>query len=145
MASPVADLQYFELAEEYYQAFRHLPPNGPSGIPVNWPRYFVLCHAVELALNAFLLAHGMTEQQLKGQGHNISALMSEAILRGLKVDSTVRSEIELLTEPHQKFWPRYPRQNGPVVIVDQLEKPSVELLKAVRLAIRGGNVLYVHY
>ena len=147
MTSPVADLPYLELAEEFYQAFRDLPPNGPSGIPVNWPRYFALCHAIELALNAFLLAHGMTEQQLKGSayGHNITALMAEAILRGLKIDPTVRSNIELLTEPHQKYWPRYPRQSGPVVIIDQLEEPSVELLKAVRLAIRGGNVLYIRY
>jgi len=71
--------------------------------------------------------------------------MTEAILRGLKIDPTVRSDIDLLTEPHQKYWPRYPRQSAPVVIIEQLEKPSVELLKAVRLAIRGGNVLYVHY
>jgi hypothetical protein len=147
MTSLIADLQYLELAEEYYQAFRDLPPNGPSGKPVSWPRYFALCHAIELALNAFLLAHGMTEQQLKTQthGHNISALIKEAIVRGLNIDAKVHSDIKHLTEPHQKYWPRYPRQTGPVVIIDQLEGPSVELLKAVRLAIRGGNVLYVKY
>jgi hypothetical protein len=35
MTSPIAGLQYFELAEEFYQAFRDWPPNGPSGIPVS--------------------------------------------------------------------------------------------------------------
>jgi hypothetical protein len=142
MTSLVADLQYLELAEEYYQAFRDLPPNGPSGKPISWPRYFALCHAIELALNAFLLAHGMTEQQLKSQyGHNISALIAEAI----NIDAKVRSDIKHLTEPHQKYWPRYPRQSGPAVAIDQLEGPSVELLKAVRLEIRGGNPLHVKY
>jgi len=147
MTSPIADQQYLELAEEYYKAFLDLPKDGPSGIPVNWPRYFALCHAIELALNAFLLALGVTEQELKGKayGHNITALMKEAIKRGLSLDPKVRTDIELLTDVHQKYWPRYPRQSGPVVIIDQLAKPSVELLKAVRLAIRGGNPLHVKY
>jgi len=147
MISPIADLQYLELAEDFYQAFRDLPPNGPSGSPVSWPRYFALCHAIELALNAFLLIHGMTEEQLKRQpyGHNISALIAEAIKRGLNINAKVRSDIERLTEPHQKYWPRYPRQSGSAVIIDQLEGSSVELLKAVRLKIRSGNVLHVQY
>jgi hypothetical protein len=147
MTTPIVGLQYLEKAEEFYQAFRDLPADGPSGISVSWPRYFALCHATELALNAFLQVHGMTEQQLKSTacGHNISTLLAEAIARGLNINAKVRSDIELLTELHQKYWPRYPRQSGPVVIIDQLEEPSVEVLKAVRLAIRGGNVLFIQY
>ena len=89
----------------------------------------------------------MTEQQLKTQthGHNISALIKEAIVRGLNIDAKVHSDIKHLTEPHQKYWPRYPRQSGSAVIIDQLEGSSVELLKAVRLKIRSGNVLHVQY
>ena len=65
MTNPIADLQHLQLAEEFYKAFRDLPPEGPSGVPVNWPRYFALCHATELALKAFLLAHGWTDQQIR--------------------------------------------------------------------------------
>jgi hypothetical protein len=65
MASPVAQLQHLELTEEFYKAFRDLPEKGPSGIPVNWPRYFALCHATELALKAFLLAHGWFDRQTR--------------------------------------------------------------------------------
>jgi len=115
---------------------------------VNWPRYFALCHATELALKAFLLAHGWTDQQIRGPAfrHDISNLMVAAIALGLKTSSTARSEIDLLSEAHKDFWPRYPKQTGGVVfIIDQFEKPFIELLTAVALAIRGGNRLWVQY
>jgi hypothetical protein len=141
-ASPFTQLQHLELAEEFFQAFRDLPPNGPSGIPVNWPRYFALCHAIELALRAFLLARGKPDRQLRDivLRHNISNLMAEAIQLGLTISPQVRSDIDLLSEAHKNFWPRYPRETGnSVYIVSQFEKPFVELLTAVAVAIRGGN------
>jgi hypothetical protein len=148
MTSPVAQLQHLELAEEFYKAFRDLPQNGPSGIPVNWPRYFALCHATELALKAFLLAHGWSDQQIRDIvfRHDISNLMAEAIRLGLNIRPAVRSDIDLLSEAHKEFWPRYPKQTGSsVYIIDQFEKPFVELLTAVALAIRGGTRQWVNY
>lgn len=148
MSNPVAQLQHLELAEEFFKAFRDLPPDGPSGIPVNWPRYFALCHATELALKAFLLAHGWTDQQIRDVvfRHNISNLMTEAIRLGLKISAPARADIDLLSEAHKEFWARYPKQTGDsVFIIDQFEKPVVELLTAVRLAVRGGNRLHVNY
>jgi hypothetical protein len=114
MTNPMTHLQHLELAEEFYQAFRDLPPDGPSGIPVSWPRYFALCHATELALKAFLLAHGWTDQQTKDVAfrHNISNLMAASISLGLKISQAMRADIELLSEAHKKFWPRYPRETG---------------------------------
>src|SRR5262249_6415808 len=120
--SPIAQFQYLELAEEFFQAFLVLPPKGPSGIPVNWPRYFALCHAIELALKAFLLAHGRSNRQLMDIvfRHNISNLMAEAIRLGLNISKTARADIDLLTQAHQKYWPRYPdKRTGPVYIIDQ--------------------------
>jgi hypothetical protein len=148
MTNPVAHLQHLELSEEFYKAFRDLPRNGPSGIPVNWPRYFALCHATELALKAFLLAHGWSDQQIRDIAfrHNISSLMAEAIQLGLNISAAARSDIDLLSEAHKEFWPRYPKQTGcPVYVVDQFEKPFVELLTAVAFAIRVGTRLWVQY
>jgi hypothetical protein len=115
---------------------------------VNWPRYFVLCHATELALRAFLLAHGKSDRQIRDRvlRHNISNLTAEAIRLGLKISPAARSDIDLLSEAHKEFWPRYPKQTGgPVYIIDQFEKPVVELLTAVKRALRGGNRLWVKY
>jgi hypothetical protein len=148
-ANPVAQFQHLELAEEYFQAFRKLPRNGPSGIPVNWPRYFALCHATELALKAYLLAHGCTDKQISAHPirHNISDLMAEAIRLGLKISAAVRSEIDLLSQSHKEYWPRYPKKTGePVYVVDHFEKYVVKLLTAVAREIRGGNhLLWVKY
>jgi len=148
LANPLLDHQHLELAEEFYEAFRKLPPNGPSGIPINWPRYFMLCHATELALKAFLLAHGWTEQQIRAQGvrHDVTKLLTEAVALGLKIGPLAHHELELLSQAHEEFWHRYPKQTAdPVFIIDHFEPYVVELLKAVRLEIRGGNVLYVCY
>jgi hypothetical protein len=148
MTNPVAQLQHLELAEEFYKAFRDLPQNGPSGVPISWPRYFALCHATELALKAFLLAHGWSDQNIRDVAfrHDISQLMAQAIAHGLNISPTARADIDLLSQAYKGFWPRYPKQdNGPVFLIDQFEKPFVELLSAVALAVRGGNRLWVKY
>ena len=49
-------LDFLELAEEFYQAFHDLP----ARLPPSWPRYFMLCHAIELAPKAYLAQHGAT-------------------------------------------------------------------------------------
>ncbi|MGJ5155397.1 hypothetical protein [Bradyrhizobium sp. HKCCYLR1023] len=146
--NPLVHLQHLELAEEFLKAFRDLPREGPSGIPVSWPRYFMLCHAIELALKAFLLARGRTVPELRSRpfGHDISALMTEAIGLGLSIGPLARSEIDRLSKAHEEFWHRYPRQAGdPVFVIDDFEHYFVELLTAVTLAIRGGNRLWVNY
>lgn len=148
MSNPIIQLQYLELAEEFYKAFRDLPRAGPSGLPVNWPRYFALCHATELALKSYLLAHGWTERQIKGKEyrHTISKLMAEAVSIGLAVSVKARADIELLSEAHEKYWPRYPMQTSdPVFTIDQFEKPFIELLTTVTLSLRGGSRAWVAY
>jgi hypothetical protein len=69
------------LAEEFYQAYTDLPPRNPP----YWPRYFMLCHSIELGLKAYLAYHGTTHEQLKKQGvqHNLRGLMRNAVKAGL--------------------------------------------------------------
>jgi hypothetical protein len=44
---------HLRLAEDFLQAYVDLPIRLP---PQSWPRYLMLCHAVELALKAFTRA-----------------------------------------------------------------------------------------
>jgi hypothetical protein len=47
---------FFARAVQFHRAFSELKePNYP---PDDWPRYFMLCHAIELALKAFLAHKG---------------------------------------------------------------------------------------
>jgi hypothetical protein len=147
MTNSVEHLQFLEMAEDFYQAFRDLPKKARSGLPISWPRYFMLCHAVELALKAFLLASGVPIKDLENNkkfGHKIVDLMDEARKRGLQIGPLERSELVQLHEAHARYWPRYPRkEGGPIFAIEPFQPYVVKLLEAVRAAIRMGNCLYV--
>lgn len=58
---------------------------------VSLPSYFLLGRSIELSLKAFLLACGMTRSQLMSRkfGHDLEALMAEAIKRGLENEVSI--------------------------------------------------------
>jgi hypothetical protein len=62
---------HLRLAEDYYRAFCDLPPRIP---PQSWPRYFMLCHAAELAFKAYLFHRGAARKELKAEAvrHRVS-------------------------------------------------------------------------
>jgi HEPN domain-containing protein len=129
---------FLERAWDFFKAFRDLP----AGIPPSWPRYFLLCHAAELALRAFLLSHGMSESLLRDKAftHRLKELLAEATKRGLALSPSARGDIELLDEAHAKFWHRYPRKEAkPIFVIEQFESPVEELLRAVSTSIRSGG------
>jgi hypothetical protein len=116
-------------------AFRALP----SGNPPSWPRYFLLCHAIELALKAFLILRGVSSGTLKSPTfrHNLKQLLAEAVNYGLPLGVLARSELEHLDEAHGKFWPRYPRAHAkPVFIIDPFVLYAEELLRGVASCLR---------
>ena len=140
-------LNLLELAEDFYDAFHKLPEDNPKGI--SWPRYFLLCHTIELALKAFLSPR-MSDKELKSSKirHNIDLLMREAMAKGLNIGDLTAREIVLLNEAHSEYWNRYPQKVcKPVFVIDQFEAHVVELLKAVSGSIRGPEVSppYVRY
>jgi hypothetical protein len=129
-------MEHLERAEEFYQAFRDL--DIPERLPPNWPRYFLLCHAIELALKAYLLFHGATADEIKNPSlrHNLKELLEQAIQKGLPIGPCTRSELELLHDAHTKYWPRYPKQDANLVfILDPFEPYAVELLCSVATAL----------
>lgn len=132
---------YLERAEHFHQAFRDLPRREP---PLSWSRYFVLCHSIELAIKAYLSAHGATPRQLTNfrHRHNLTELLRRATEKGLSLTNSVQDDIKLLNEAHEKFWHRYPNEDGkPVFTIDQFEPPARELLDRVSVALRGSNSL----
>jgi hypothetical protein len=127
-------------AEEFFVAFQQLPPL-PRGRWISWPRYFLLCHAVEIGLKAFLVSRGVPEPELRTAkfGHKIAPLMLEARDKGLNIGVLAASEIMQLHEVHAKYWQRYPREEGkPVFAIESFEPYVRELLQAVSKSIRGG-------
>ena len=127
--------EHLRLAEDFFQACRDLPRRLP---PQSWPRYLMLCHAVELAFKAFLFHHGATPKDLKAKAvrHSINELLMRAVNKGLSLNSVAHSDINLLHQAHENFWHRYPKEDGkPVYTIDQFEAPARELLEAVTTAV----------
>ena len=111
---------HLRLAQDFYQAFRDLPPRTPQ----SWPRYFMLCHATELALKAYLAYHGATPKELKAKDvrHSLAELLTRVTNKGLSLSAAAQTDIGLLSEAHEEFWHRYPKENGePVYTIDQFE------------------------
>jgi hypothetical protein len=129
-------IEFFELAKEFLRAFRDLPTHDPP----DWPRYFMLCHSVELALKAYLLLQGVSADKLRSKkfGHDLKKLLRRAIKLGLPIES-LTADIELLNEAHRNHWPRYPKLDArPVPTIDQFEIYVQEVFIAVCSAIYGS-------
>jgi HEPN domain-containing protein len=121
---------HLQRANEFLQAFKALP----EGVPPSWPRYFLLCHAIELALKAFLLSRRWTRQTLKRTkyGHELKKLLGEAKSEGLQLSASAVDDIEALDEAHKNFWPRYPMEESkPVFIIDPFEPAATELIQTL--------------
>ena len=140
MKSATIRFDMLERAEEFLEAFRQLPI--PERRWISWPRYFLLCHAIELGLKAFLASRGVQETELRRDfAHKLDALMREALCKGLNghVGILAAGELRLLDEAHKKHWARYPREERkPVLMIDNYEPYVAELLRGVSKAIRDG-------
>jgi hypothetical protein len=129
-------LDALDRAEEFFEAFRQLPAS--AGWRISWPRYFLLCHAVEIGLKAFLASRGVPIKKLqKDFGHKIDPLMRAALDERLKIGVLAATEIMQLDEAHARHWPRYPRQEiKPVFVIEFFEPYVRELLLAISTSIR---------
>jgi hypothetical protein len=126
---PIAWL--FQRAREFEQAYHAVP-----SAPLSWPRYFLLCHSIELALKAFLTFHGESETDLKLIGHDLKKLLKQAERCGLKLTPDTQDAIKRLARAHREHWARYPNDDiQRVYVIEQFEKNAAELFERVRAAI----------
>jgi len=74
-----AAMMMLKYASDFYASAK--PAQQPP--PYSPKPYYDCCHAIELALKAFLLAKGQTEQFLRRLGHDLVAALDEAERQGL--------------------------------------------------------------
>jgi hypothetical protein len=74
-------------------------PFGIALMPVN----FLIGQAIELAFKAFLRESGATLKEMRALGHNLNALLAEAIKKGLSIawNTTDTTILALLNEQYQ--------------------------------------------
>jgi hypothetical protein len=130
LSSPVPALDWHARARMYRDQSIGMP-DIVNGQP-NWPRYFLLAHAAELAIRSVLVsaktsASGRTARQEPGK-HNLSALYEHACKHGLESNPQVLSELPYLSDIHDNYVARYPKSPGQVGLVSQFDDAVDHLL-----------------
>jgi hypothetical protein len=81
----------------------------------NWPKHFLITHAIELTITAYLVfERGLPASRAGISGkppndHDLLALYAEAVRRGLKSDPLVLKDLPFLSDLHLDYYARYPR------------------------------------
>jgi HEPN domain len=135
---PFQALDLLQFADQFYFAFRKLPERPP---PEGWPRYFLLCHSIELALKAYLAQHGASPEELQNVfRHDLKQLLKAAIKKRLPLAQDTQDKIKLLRKAHTKLRHRYPGK-GPVYVIEPFIPVARELLVAVSNDVRGPGLM----
>jgi hypothetical protein len=93
-------------AKAYLQAAKILI--GEKSSDVIPPKYFLLSHALELCLKAYLVVHGVGDGDLRALGHDIKAAHQKAATLGLHLSKDEAVMIGLLSDFHRALLFRYP-------------------------------------
>lgn len=114
-------------------------PDIVNGQP-NWPRYFLLAHAAELAIRSVLVfakASGRAAGSEPGK-HDLSGLYEYACKLGLKSNPQVLSELSYLSDIHENHVARYPKAPGQVWLASEFDDAVGHLLTDTWECVRVG-------
>jgi hypothetical protein len=145
---------YVKEAEAYHRAalLVHSSRELLSDTELMAPALFLLCHATELALKAYLLSHGADPGSKAGGlknpaiGHNLVALYELAVAHGFKPpDARLADMVEWLGPAHQAHSFRY-RELGyrnlplPVLFAEVLSSTIISIKRTIgRRAVAIGR------
>lgn len=105
----------------------------------NWPKNFLLTHAIELALRAFLIFYKERGGRLPGRdpaAHDLVGLYEQAVRCGLPRSKLVTKDLRHISELHETQYARYPRAEArPVAMISQYDDLADELFSEIAEAI----------
>jgi hypothetical protein len=116
LPKPLASLdaaRHLNRARLYRAQARELPDTVAS--EPNWPKHFLITHAIELAITAYLvfkrgiIGHRSGTKGPAFQDHDLMALYEAAVRGGLKSNPLVLKELPFLSELHKLHYARYPQ------------------------------------
>jgi hypothetical protein len=128
----ILSTQFFSDARAYLTAADILIRDASPD--VNQPAYFLMCHALELVLKAYIMARGGSYEEVVDLGHDLQKAHSRAESLGLPVDGEqTRILIQRLSEFHEALLFRYPvvkKDDGHLILRGALVYPA-EVLKII--------------
>ena len=100
--------EVLRLAREYQLAAHALLSLGRRGQPLSHAPFRLLAiHAIELHLNALLLAKGHQSTKVRGMQHNLAARTDAAIALGLILRKRTAQHLRSLSETREYLVSRY--------------------------------------
>lgn len=98
--------------------------------------------AIELALKAFLVHHGLIEKDLRRLGHDLARLLREAQARGLKKTGSRKFRLSVLGASYEERIFAYPAEGVPQVITPgSLREIAHEIIREVFEVVKGSTQL----
>jgi hypothetical protein len=108
----------------------------------NWPKYFLITHAIELAIRAFNVFRADLRPRPTGatpRNHDLVGLYDYAVGNGLPRDPIVAADLPHLSDLHEIHYARYPNsESKPVALISQFDDMVDKLFADVEKAIALG-------
>jgi hypothetical protein len=105
------------------------------------PRYFLFCHAIELALKSYILAAGGDQKELKTIRHDLQKAYDRARALGYKpTDPSVPDIVETLDPYHKDYTFRYKDKTGLQILpnADELADAVKSMLNQIEPITRAA-------
>lgn len=133
--------QVLALAKEYHRAAESLRGQYKKRKPLTRaPFGLAAVHAIELYLNAFLLAHGVRSTELRGMQHDLSKRLTRAAEKGLVLKDRRAKHIEEISEAREYLVMRYgPELTGTGSPLNKLEATLNELERKVATQVANAK------
>lgn len=117
-----------------------LPLPDMEGPEPNWPKYFLITHAIELAIKAYIIsredAGAIPPPKPQPANHDLAGLYDYAVLYGLERDPAVTKELPHLSDLHRVHYARYPQAKvTPVALIAYYDDMVDRLVDAISEAL----------
>jgi hypothetical protein len=133
-------IEYLARAEMFRKAAYRLV--DMTDARVNWPKYFLLGHAVELALKAvtksFEERTGRKPVNPMPTNHDLLGYYNAAVEAGMRqLPFHIEGILQDLAALHEDHIARYPKERRPVMLATYFDDPTDQVLKAADEVVRS--------
>ena len=126
--------QILLLAEEYRRSADALRSAGRNGYVISWAPYrLVAIHAIELYLNAYLVAADCRAVEIRAMGHDTAARAQSAAVAKLQLRKRTSAHLKALSDTREYFVARYDPAPTPAT-VSQLNRLDATLAEVAQKA-----------
>jgi hypothetical protein len=135
---PALEAQRFLARARQFRRVAMLLPDMEGPEP-NWPKWFLVTHAIELAVKAYIISRedaGVAKPTApEPANHHLVELYDYAVLYGLARDPIVTKELPHLSDLHRVHYARYPQAEvKPVALIAQFDDMLDQLIEGISRA-----------